>query len=82
MENSLLSLLRVYHYFNIMQINREFFKHILNDLSLIIKIFQISIYKSLDTFDSESVYYIVFKISVEIVMSSLIKIFKSYGYQK
>ena len=63
MGNSLLSSLRVYHYFNIMQISREFSKHILDDLSLIFRLLPITINSILHTFDSELV-------SVEIVMSS------------
>ena len=65
MANSLLSSLRVYHYFNIMQINKEFSKHILDDLSLIFRLLPITINSILHTFDSE-----LFIVSVEIVMSS------------
>ena len=53
MANSLLSSLRVYHYFIIMQINREFSKDIPNDLSLIFRLLQININSYLHTFDSE-----------------------------
>ena len=80
MANSLLSSLRVYHYFNIMQINREFSKHILDDLSLIFRLLPITINSYLHTFDFEL--HIVLEVSVEIVMTSLIKIFETYGYQK
>ena len=68
MANSLLSSLRVYHYFNIMQINREFSKHILDDLSLIFRLLPITNNSILHTFNSEL--HIVFIVSVEIVMSS------------
>ena len=65
MANSLLSSLRVYHYFNIMQINKEFSKHIFDDLSLIFRFSPITTNSILHTFISE-----LFIISVEIDMSS------------
>ena len=65
MANSLLSSLRVYHYFNIMQINKEFSKHIFDDLSLIFRLLPITINSILHTFNFE-----LFIVSVEIVMSS------------
>ena len=54
-----------------------FSKHILDDLSLIFRLLPITINSILHTFNSE-----LFIVSVEILMSSWIKIFKTYGYQK
>ena len=60
-----------------------FSKHILDDLSLIFRLLPITINSILHKFNSELLYlHIVFIDSVEIVMSSSIKIFKNYGYQK